>query len=154
VVTSRRLLSLRFDGVEALVLALLFAVVVGGLRYAVPGLPIRLAGLAGIGAGLAGVTGLRLVRTSRAQPSVTPGGELVGARSLVALLLLGVGWFVVVLGVLAVVVVTAFLGDVRDADRTAILVPMVPLALGAALVFGGLRIKRLRAPAPRAQGPT
>jgi Glutathione S-transferase, C-terminal domain len=52
-------------------------------------------------------------------------------------------WFVVVLGVLGVVVVVvAFLSDVKEADRTAILVPMVPLAVGAALVFTGLRIKR------------
>ncbi|MGD0525481.1 MAG: hypothetical protein ABSE49_10075 [Polyangiaceae bacterium] len=89
-----------------------------------------------------GVTGLRLVRDSRAQPADKPGSELIGARSFLALLLLGTGWFVVVLGVLGVVVVVAFLSDVKEADRTAILVPMVPLAVGAALVFTGLRIKR------------
>jgi hypothetical protein len=137
---------LRFDGVEALILALLFAVAVGGLRYAIPGLPIRLVGLLAVGAGLVGVTGLRLVRDSRAQPADKPGAELIGARSFLSLLLLGVGWFVVVLGVLGTVVVVAFLSDVKDADRTAILVPMVPLAVGAALVFTGLRIKRVAAP--------
>jgi hypothetical protein len=34
---------------------------------------------------------------------------------------------------------------VKEADRTAILVPMVPLAVGAGLVVAGLRIKRREA---------
>jgi len=124
---------------------LLFAVAVGGLRFAVPGLPIRVAGMIGVGAGLAGVAGLRLGRDSRAQPVGEGESELVGARSLGALVVLGVGWFVVVIGVLGVLLVVAFLSDVKEADRTAILVPMVPLAVGAAMVGAGLRLKRRRA---------
>jgi hypothetical protein len=142
---SSRLWRLRFDGVEALVLALLFSVAAGALRFVLPVLPLRLIGMLGVGAGLAGVTALRLVRDSRALPADTPGAELVGARSLIALLLLGVGWFVVVLGVLGVLITVAFLTDVKDASRAAILIPMVPLAVGGAFVFAGLRIKRVGA---------
>ncbi len=144
-----RIWRLRFDGIEALVLALLFAVAVGGLRFAAPALPIRLVGMIGVGAGLAAVAGLRLVRDSRAQPLSEGESELVGARSLGALVLLGVGWFVVVIGVLGVVLVVAFLSDVKEADRTAILVPMVPLAVGAAMVAVGLRLKRRQPPEVR-----
>jgi len=145
VALSSRLYRLRFDGVEALVLALLFAVAVSVLRFAIPALPIRVNGLLSVGAGLAGVTVLRLVRDSRAQPADKPGSELIGARSLIALLLLGVGWFVVVLGVLGTVIIVAYLSDVKGPDPTAILIPVVPLAVGAALVVAGLRIKRVGA---------
>jgi hypothetical protein len=144
VAPASRVWRLRFDGVEALVLALIFAVVVGVLQFAVPRLPLRLVGLLSVGAGLGGVAGLRLVRDSRAPATGQGDAQLVGARSLGALALLGVGWFVVVLGLLGLVVVVAFLSDVKEADRAAVLIPMVPLAVGAGLVAAGLRVGRRR----------
>jgi hypothetical protein len=142
VAPASRVWRLRFDGVEALILALIFAVVVGALQLTVPRLPTRLVALLSVGGGLVGVAGLRLVRDSRA-PAVGEGGsELVGARSLASLVLLGVGWFVVVVGLLGLGVVVAFLSDVKDASRAAVLIPMVPLAIGAGLVAGGLRVGR------------
>ena len=79
-----------------------------------------------------------------------PTGEgehaLMNERSLVSLLLLGVGWFVLAIAALVVFVVAAYIADPKGGDARALLVPVLPLVVGGALVYGGLRIGRKRAP--------
>jgi hypothetical protein len=136
----RTIFHARFDGVEAMLFAVAFIVGVIG-----SGALLRRAGVAtqscaaGLGLGFASVSVLRLVRPTRA----AAGGSNKGTRrSFLSLLLLGVGWFVLVVAALLAFLVVAMLSDVGADAAPVLLLPVVPLLVGGGIVYAGLRVGR------------
>jgi hypothetical protein len=101
------------------------------------------------GAVMCGVTAITLRRALRkpapADPSVAP-PPLVGARSLLSGVLVGVGGLVVVLGLGALALATMFLrspeGKHADGAAGYVLVPGVIVAAGAGMIWAGRRYRR------------
>ncbi len=86
---------------------------------------------------------LRRFRPTRAAPPRTGENALVGARSLGALLLLGIGWFVLAIAALFTVIAASMLSDPKFREASVLLLPAVPLVVGGALVYAGLRVSRV-----------
>lgn len=136
----RAMYGARFDGLEAMLFALAF--MLGVLGASALGAAIDIAGAGGLGAGFAIVWLLRRLRPTRA--ALDSGSNLGTRRSFASLLLLGVGWFVLVIAAFLVVIACAILADPQARDVRALLLPIAPLLLGNVIVYAGLRVGRTR----------
>ena len=131
----------RLDGLEAMVFAVAFmAAVIGlmvlGLKPSQP----RLLAPGALALGFSAVWVLRRVRPTRVATPRTGENPILDARSLGSLILLAVGWFVLAIAALAVLIAASILSDPKFRDASALLLPAVPLLVGGALVYAGLRV--------------
>lgn len=133
--------SLRLDGLEAMLCAVVFIATTTVLLLLRVTVGIREMGMVALGAGVATVWVLRRFRPTRAT-AAHDGDHVVAPRSLASLLLLGVGWFVLVIAALFTVVAAAIMSDPEFRAMEALLLPVVPLLLGGGLVYAGLRMGR------------
>lgn len=133
----------RLDGLEAMVFAVAFmAAVIGLMVLGLKPTQPRLLGPGALALGFGSVWVLRRFRPTRVTPQREGENPIVGARSLGSLLLLAVGWFVLAIAALAVFIAASVLADPKFRDVSVLLIPAVPLLLGSALVYAGLRVSR------------
>lgn len=135
--------ALRLDGLEAMLCAVAFIATTTVLLLLRVALGIRGMGLVALGAGVAAVWVLRRFRPTRAL-AAQDGEQVVGARSLASLLLLGIGWFVLLIAAGFALIAAEMLSDPKFRELEVLLLPTVPLLLGSGLVYAGLRVGRGR----------
>ncbi len=137
----------RIDGVEAMLLAVVFMASIIAMSLLHVGLGPQYTAPLALAPGFASVWALRLVRPRRVLPPGEGENELMHGRSLLSLILLGVGWFVLLIAALVVLLLAAFISDPKSgAPGAVLLLALPPLLVGGALVYGGLRVGRKRPP--------
>ena len=142
-VDQRAMNRFRFDGVEAMVFAMAFIVaVIAVMALGLVWTKAYLVRYPALALGFGAVWVLRRFRPTRVAPPRSGDNAVVGARSLGALLLLGVGWFVLAIAALFTLVAGSMLSDPKFREASVLLLPAVPLLVGSALVYAGLRVSR------------
>lgn len=140
---QRAMSRFRLDGVEAMVFAVSFIVVViAVMALGLVWSKAHLARIPALGLGFAAVWALRRFRPTRVVPARAGDNPVAGARSLGALLLLGIGWFVLAIAALFTLIAGSMLSDPKFREASVLLLPAVPLLVGGALVYAGLRVSR------------
>lgn len=144
-VDQRAMSRFRFDGVEAMVFAATFIVVVIGLMaLGLVWTQAHLARFPALALGFGSIWVLRRFRPTRAVPTRRGENAVVSGRSFGALLLLGIGWFVLAIAALFALVAGSILSDPKFRDARVLLLPTVPLVVGSLLVWTGLRVSKQR----------
>jgi hypothetical protein len=134
--------AIRLDGLEAMVCACAFIAATTLLLLLRIAVGVREMGMVGLGLGVGAVWVLRRFRPSRALPA-EHGSHVVTPRSLGSLVLLGIGWFVLVIAAGFALLAGAMLSDPKFRDELQVVwLPVVPLFVGSALVYAGLRVGR------------
>ncbi len=133
--------SLRLDGLEAMLCAVAFIATTTVSLLLHVALGTRELGLIALGVGVATVWALRRFRPTRAR-AAQPGEHVVAPRSVASLLLLGIGWFVLLIAGLFTVIAAEIMSDPKSREMQVLLLPVLPMLLGGGLVYAGLRVGR------------
>lgn len=133
--------ALRLDGLEAMLCAVAFIATTTLLLLLRVTVGVRGMGLVGLGTGVATVWVLRRFRQTRARPAEA-GEHVVAARSLASLLLLGIGWFVLLIAAGFALIAAEMLSDPKFREMEVLLLPVVPLLIGGGMVYAGLHVGR------------
>ena len=142
-----KMMRFRLDGLEAMLVAVVFIASIVAMSLFHVGLPFGETAVVALAPGLGSVWILRRVRPTRAMPVGEGEHALMRARSLLSLLLLGIGWFVLLISALLAFLLAAMLSDPKaQAPAAVLLLALPPLLLGAGLVYGGLRVGRKKPP--------